>query len=196
MSRWKLTGALCVLMALAGCGGGPKTSPSDLDNACSIVAQRPAYLRAMKKTEKKWGVPVPVQMAIIHQESKFDGDARTPFRWELGVIPVGRQSSAYGYSQALDGTWDEYRASTGNRSAKRDRIRDATDFMGWYMNRTRDKLNIPLDDAERQYLAYHDGWTGYSRGTYKAKGWLVDVASRVGDRAVVYDTQLRACRRR
>ncbi len=189
----KILSALCILMFLAGCGGGNKVSPKNLDNACSIVDQRPKYLRAMKKSNKKWGVPVPVQMAIIHQESKFDGDARTPYRWELGVIPMGRQSSAFGYSQALDGTWDEYRSETGNRGAKRDKIADATDFMGWYMNKTRDKLGIPLSDARRQYLAYHDGWTGYRRGTYKSKGWLVNVAARVGDRAVLYDRQLRSC---
>ncbi len=189
----RLICALCILVALAGCGGGNKRSPSNLDNACSIVDQRPNYLRAMKSAERKWGVPVPVQMAIIHQESKFDGDARTPYQWSLGVIPMGRQSSAFGYSQALDGTWDHYRESTGNRSAKRDKIRDATDFMGWYMNQTRDKLGIPLSDARRQYLAYHDGWTGYKRGTYKSKGWLVNVSAKVGDRATMYDRQLRSC---
>lgn len=188
--------ALCILMALAGCGGGNKTSPKDLDNACSIVKQRPSYLKSMRKTEKKWGVPVPVQMATIHQESKFDGDARTPYQWKLGIIPMGRQSSAFGYSQALDGTWDHYRESTGNRRAKRDRISDATDFMGWYMNETNKRLGIPLSDARRQYLAYHEGWTGYKRGSYRSKGWLVNVSRRVETQAVVYDRQLRSCGKR
>ena len=196
MSRTNLFRALVALMMLAGCGGGGKTPPGDLDNACAIVAERPQYLRAMRQTERNWGVPVPVQMAIIHQESKFDGDARTPYRWALGVIPMGRQSSAFGYSQALDGTWDEYREKTGNRRAKRDRIKDATDFMGWYMTQSRDRLGIPFSDAKRQYLAYHDGWTGYSRGTYRAKGWLLTVSDRVAARAVTYDEQLRACRKR
>ncbi|RYH09075.1 transglycosylase SLT domain-containing protein [Tropicimonas sp. IMCC6043] len=184
--------ALCLVAALAGCGGG-KHSPRNLDNACSIVDQRPNYLRAMKSTERKWGVPVPVQMAIIHQESKFDGDARTPYQWSLGVIPMGRQSSAYGYSQALDGTWDHYRDETRNRGAKRDNIRDATDFMGWYMNKTKEKLGIPLSDARDQYLAYHDGWTGYSRGTYRSKSWLLTVSANVGARAELYEQQLRSC---
>ena|SRR6056297_1504370 len=195
MSRWTL--AIGVVMALAGCGGGaPKTSPNDLDNACSIVAQRPAYLRAMRTTERRWKVPVPVQMAVIHQESKFDGDARTPYRWVLQVIPMGRQSSAFGYSQALDGTWEEYKRETGNRRARRDRIDDATDFMGWYMNKTVQRNGVPLTDARRQYLAYHEGHSGYRRGSYNAKGWLVTVARRVGERAVVYDRQLRSCGRR
>lgn len=185
--------ALCLLAALAGCGGGNKVPPQNLDNACSIVDQRPKYLRAMRSAEREWGVPVPVQMAIIHQESKFDGDARTPLQWQLGVIPMGRQSSAYGYSQALDATWDQYRNETRNRRAKRDDIRDATDFMGWYMTKTRQKTGVPLSDARRQYLAYHEGWSGYSRQSYEGKSWLVTVASNVGDRAVVYDRQLRGC---
>ncbi|MFD0982039.1 transglycosylase SLT domain-containing protein [Tropicimonas aquimaris] len=185
--------ALFLLAVLAGCGGGNKVSPNNLDNACSIVDQRPQYLRAMRKAERKWGVPVPVQMAIIHQESKFDGDARTPLQWQLGVIPMGRQSSAYGYSQALDATWDQYKTETRNRRAKRDDISDATDFMGWYMNKTRSRNGIPLTDARRQYLAYHEGWSGYSRQSYNSKGWLVNVAARVGDRALVYDRQLRSC---
>ncbi len=193
MSRHYL--ALALALALMGCGGGSKTPPSDLDNACNIVAERPQYLRAMKRAERNWGVPVPVQMAIIHQESKFVGDAETPFRWELGVIPVGRVSTAYGYSQALDGTWDEYRQLTGNRRARRDRIADATDFMGWYMTQTERRLGIPLSDARRQYLAYHDGWTGYARGSYNAKGWLLNVSNRVAARAQTYESQLRSCRR-
>ncbi|WP_068115748.1 transglycosylase SLT domain-containing protein [Tropicimonas marinistellae] len=191
MSR--LICALCVVMALAGCGGGNKVSPRNLDNACSIADQRPKYLRAMRKTERKWGVPVPVQMAVIHQESRFDGDARTPLQWKLGVIPMGRQSSAYGYSQALDATWDQYKSETRNRGARRDNIRDATDFMGWYMNKTREKNGIPLTDARRQYLAYHEGWNGYARGSYRSKTWLVNVAGNVGERAVLYDRQLRSC---
>ncbi|MFV0360325.1 lytic transglycosylase, partial [Tropicimonas sp.] len=139
---------------------------------------------------------VPVQMATIHQESRFDGDARTPYQWALGVIPMGRQSSAYGYSQALDGTWDHYKRDTGRRGAKRDRIKDATDFMGWYMDQSNKRLGISLSDARRQYLAYHEGWNGYSRGSYKAKNWLVGVSERVEERAIIYDRQLRTCGKR
>lgn len=183
-----------VAIAILGSCGASKSPPRDLDNACSIVSQRPQYLRAMKRAEKKWGVPVPVQMATIHQESRFDGDARTPYRWALGVIPMGRQSSAYGYAQALDGTWDEYRSSVGRRGAKRHNIRDATDFMGWYMDQSYRKNGISKADAKNQYLAYHEGHSGYSRGSYRQKGWLMQVANSVGARAVIYDHQLRACR--
>ena len=187
--------ALILLLAVASCGGGCNSPPRNLDNACSIIKQRPEYLKAFRATERRWGVPVHVQMATIYHESRFDGDARTPHRFLLGVIPMGRQSSAYGYSQALDGTWDEYRRETGKRRAKRDRIRDASDFMGWYMNKTRERNGIPLYDARNQYLAYHEGHTGYARGTYRRKSWLIRVADKVEDRALMYQAQLAACRK-
>ena len=147
----------------------------------------------MKRTERRWRVPVHVQMATIHQESRFVGDARTPFRFALGVIPMGRQSSAYGYSQALDNTWDEYRSETRNRGAKRDRIDDATDFMGWYMDGSSTRLGISKADARNQYLAYHEGRTGYARGSYNEKAWLLAVADRVEARSQLYRDQLIAC---
>jgi hypothetical protein len=183
-----------LVLVLASCGGGDKSPPRNLDNACSIADQRPKYLRAMRKTERRWGVPVHVQMAIIHQESKFDGDARTPLRFALGVIPMGRQSSAYGYSQALDGTWDEYRRATRNRGARRDDIRDATDFIGWYMNTTREKNGVSLSDARNQYLAYHEGQSGFARGSHRQKAWLMRVADRVAERSELYRQQLYRCR--
>lgn len=187
--------ALGLLMLLASCGGGGYNSaPRNLDNACSILTQRPEYAKAFAATERRWKVPVHVQMATIYQESKFISDARTPYRYVAGVIPMGRVSSAYGYAQALDGTWEEYQRDTGRRSAKRNRIRDASDFMGWYMNVTRERNGIALSDARRQYLAYHEGHTGYARGTYNRKSWLVRVSSEVGQRSNRYATQLANCR--
>ncbi len=185
--------SLVLIGFVAACGSSNTTAPRNLDNACSILDQRPSFERAMKRTERRWGVPVHVQMATIYQESKFVSNARTPLRFALGVIPMGRQSSAYGYSQALDATWDEYRQDTGRRGAKRDDIDDATDFIGWYMTGTRDQLGIRLNDARNQYLAYHEGRGGYSRGSYRAKGWLVSVAGRVQSRANTYQQQLRSC---
>ncbi|WP_420396239.1 lytic transglycosylase [Nioella sp.] len=185
---------LVLLLAVAGCGGGPRP-PRNLDNACLILNERPDIARATRQAEREWGIPVHVQLATIHQESSFVHNARTPHRYALGVIPLGRQSSAFGYSQALDGTWDDYRDATGSRRANRTDIRDATDFMGWYMNRSVERLGIAPDDARNQYLAYHEGHSGYARGSYNAKPWLLRVASRVDERAEMYERQLVGCRR-
>lgn len=193
MSR--LLRASILLMLLASCGGGNYSAPRNLDNACALVAERPAYFRAMKDTERRWGIPVHVQMATFHQESKFIGNARTPHRYALGVIPMGRQSSAYGYSQALDGTWEEYQQEQRQFRARRDRIDDAADFMGWYMHASTERLGISKWDAQAQYLAYHEGRTGYARQSYLEKPWLMDVSARVAERAEMYRAQLASCGR-
>ncbi|NNK16343.1 MAG: transglycosylase SLT domain-containing protein [Sulfitobacter sp.] len=188
--------ALIIVLLVASCGGGQSSAPRNLDNACSILKERPQYLKAFRKVERKWGVPMHVMMATIHQESKFVSDARTPFKYVLGVIPMGRQSSAYGYSQALDGTWEEYRKDQNRRAARRNRINDATDFMGWYFNQTRERNGVPLADARNQYLAYHEGHSGFSRGTYNRKAWLVGVAAKVDARSAMYRDQINGCRLR
>lgn len=185
--------AMAITLLVASCGGDSGTAPRNLDDACSIAQQRPQYLKAFRKTEQKWGVPVHVQMATMHQESRFVSNAKTPHTYALGIIPMGRVSSAYGYSQALDGTWDDYKRSTGRRLARRDRISDAADFMGWYMNLSREKNGISLYDARNQYLAYHEGHTGYARGTYNRKSWLLNVANKVDARADLYQAQLATC---
>lgn len=186
-----------VLLLLASCGGNREFSaPRNLEDACALSSERPAYFRAMRNTERRWSVPVPVQMAIIHAESRFDGDARTPHQYALGVIPMGRQSSAFGYSQALDGTWEEYQTETRNSRAQRDDIDDATDFIGWYAREAYERNSIYPTDARNLYLSYHEGHTGYARGSYNAKPWLVALSARVAERAEMYDTQLRACGRR
>lgn len=187
--------ASLMIVFLASCGGrGDFAAPRNLDDACAIIRERPQYLRAMATTERRWGIPVHVQMAVIYQESKFVGNARTPYSFVLGVIPMGRQSTAYGYSQALNGTWEEYQETAGGRRAKRDDIGDATDFMGWYMDESSQKLGISKSDAEAQYLAYHEGRSGYSSGSYRDKPWLVEVAAKVEARAEMYREQLAYCR--
>ena len=189
----KLFRAMALLVILGSCSSGYGTAPGNLDNACSIVNERPEYLRAFQATQRKWGVPIPTIMAMIYQESKFISNYRPPHQYALGVIPIGRQSSALGYSQALDGTWEEYQEQEGGFGADRESIWDATDFMGWYMTDTVRETGVPLGDTRNQYLAYHDGRTGYLRGTWRRKPWLIRIAGEVRDRAATYGAQLRSC---
>lgn len=118
---------------------------------------------------------------------------RTRRTYILWVIPWGHVSTAYGYSQALNGVWKQYEKSIGG-SADRTDFADALDFMNWYMTRTKNINHIPVNDAMRQYLAYHEGWGGYSRRSYARNRGLITIAKRVGKRASLYERQYAGCR--
>ena len=181
--------------AIGSCSFINFEAPQNMENACSILQQRPSFDRAFQKTKRKWGAPIHVQMAILHQESKFIPNAKTPRKYFLGIIPWGRQSSAYGYAQALDGTWDDYKKSSGRRFASRSNIHDATDFMGWYMQESRRRLGIKMSDTKNQYLAYHAGHGGFARRSFRKKSWLLNVSDKVAIRSNTYKKQLQRCGR-
>ena len=184
---------LISLIVLTACSGGRSDPPRNLDNACAIKADNPRWLRDLAKVERRYGIPAEVILATIYHESGFNARARTPMQYKLGVIPTGRRSTAYGYPQALDGTWDWYKKETLNLRAKRHRFGDAVDFMGWYMDISHKRNGIAKTDAYNNYLAYHQGHTGYKRGSYKSKRWLLGVASKVSARAKRYGAQLEIC---
>ncbi len=184
--------ATLTLSALAGCAAD-NSRPSDILNACAIFEDRPHWAEAVRKAERKWGAPAEVQLAIIYRESSFREDAQPKMEHFMGVIPVGRASSAYGFSQAIDGTWDWYRKETGNSGADRDDFADATDFIGWYMARTQRVNGVPMDDAYNQYLAYHEGHAGYRRQSWRSKSWLQRAAGQVRILADAYARQLQSC---
>ncbi|MDX1838235.1 hypothetical protein DIZ81_10525 [Legionella taurinensis] len=183
---------LSLVLVLAGCA---TRQPSDVNNVCNIFKQYPGWYRASKDVERRWRVPVPVQMAIIHQESKFDAKATPPRGKLLWVIPWKRPSSAYGYTQALRSTWALYKKSQdgGNFWASRDSFTDGVDFIGWYANQANRRAHIPRYDAYNLYLAYHEGVGGYQRKTYLKKPWLIQVARKVKTRAQIYQAQLSRC---
>lgn len=185
-----ITIMLVLLLGSCGSSFGP---PRNINDACAIQLERPGWVRAARDVERKWGVPSHVLLATVWQESRFVQNARTPRRYILGIIPGARMSSAYGFAQALDGTWDEYRDEAGRRFARRDNFKDAADFIGWYMNQTAQRNGVPLNDAYNQYLAYHEGHAGYRRGSYKSKKFLLRAASNVRNKAATYKSQLQSC---
>ncbi|MEM7544382.1 MAG: transglycosylase SLT domain-containing protein [Pseudomonadota bacterium] len=186
--------AACVL---AACSSSPSGPPRDQANICGILDERSDWGEALAETQNRWGAPPEVVMAIIWRESSFRAKARTPKKYTFfGLIPNGRVSSAYGYSQALDGTWEWYQEETGNGWADREDFDDSADFVGWYMNKTRRTNGLAMTDAYSQYLAYHEGHTGYKRGSWQSKNWLKNAASQVAQRAASYRGQLSSCRHR
>ncbi len=179
------------LAALSGCANIPPHNPHDI---CEIFRENDAWYQATLSASRRWGVPIAVQMSIIHQESSFVADAEPPRPTILGFIPWFRSSSAYGYPQAQDGTWSDYQRQSGNGWADREDFADSCDFVAWYCAMTNKKLGIPLYDANNLYLAYHEGLGGYQRQHYKNKHWLLNVARKVDQRAWQYDAQLATCR--
>ncbi len=182
--------ALVAMLIIAGCASRP---PARTDGICEVFEEKPRWYKAARKSQKKWGTPVHVQMAIIHQESKFRGNAKPPRKKKFGVIPWGRKSNAYGYAQVKDETWAWYKRETGNRGADRDKFHDAIDFVGWYTDVSRRRLGISKWDPYNQYLAYHEGHGGFERKTYASKDWLINVARRVDHNAKEWGAQLRRC---
>ena len=180
---------LCVLSIVA-CSSSP---PKNINDICAIFEEKDDWYDEAKNSFERWGVPIHVQIAIIHQESSFKHDAETEMQYFLWIIPVGRKSSAYGYAQVKNATWDDYINSTNNGGADRDDFEDAVDFIGWYGQLTYDTLKISKWDAKNQYLAYHEGHGGYRRKTYNKKPWLIKVAHKVDRRAKSYRAQLATC---
>lgn len=181
-------------LLITSCGGDPNgPAPKNQDNACAILKQRPGWDRALRASENKWGVPASVQMAIIWKESSFRQHAR-PRKEPKGSSSQGElRSSAYGYSQALDGTWEWYQDATGKRRARRDNFNDASDFVGWYANESLRRSGVAKEDAYNLYLTYHQGHTGYNRGSYRDQDWLMQVARQVSVREQIYRAQLPYC---
>lgn len=177
---------------LASCVSQPP--PSDVNNICNVFRQYPQWYKDAKDVERRWRVPVPVQMAIIHQESKFDARAQPPRTKLMSIIPWKRPSTAYGYAQALRSTWQQYKSTNGNLFSARDDFGDGVDFIGWYANQANKTAGIARSDAYPLYLAYHEGVGGYQRKTYLKKPWLIQVAHKVKAKAQTYAVQLNSCK--
>lgn len=181
---------LILATLLTGC---VSSQPRNIANVCDMFEDRRSWYKAAERTEKRWGVPVPVTMAFINQESGFRARARPPRSRILWVIPGPRPSDAFGYAQALDSTWDEYKRATGNGWASRSDFADAVDFVGWYNANSYRRNSILQHDARNLYLAYHEGNTGFARRSYADKPWLLEVADNVQRNADRYSVQYMQC---
>jgi hypothetical protein len=168
----------------------PPDAPSD---ACAIFEQHDSWWSSVRRSERRWGAPPALVLAIIRQESGFDHNARPARGRGFLFIPGRRPSSAMGYAQALEGTWAEYERAVGDRGVDRDEFRDAADFVAWYTGRSQRELGIPFADARSHYLAYHEGRGGYQRGSYRGKRTLLAAADRVQGYRDAYHTQLQRC---
>ena len=179
-----------ILVILSSCS----SIPLNTKNSCDIFSEKYFWYKHAKKAEKKWGAPIHIQLAFIKKESDFDWSAK-PERTKLfKIIPYKRKSSSFGYSQAIKGTWNQYKKETNNRLATRARFKDSVDFIGWYMNKTEKLLKISKTDSYRQYIAYHEGWGNYKH--YKKNKKVILFAKEVKNQANQYRKQLSKCQKR
>ena len=168
------------------------TPPKNPDNICLIFEEKKSWYKAVMKSEKRWKIPPYVLMSFVYQESSFQSDAKPERTKLLWVIPWKRKSTAVGYSQALNMTWKDYKEETGNTGANRKDFKDSADFIGWDARKGYyqgfDRL-----DARSLYLAYHEGYGGFKKKTYRKKPWLIKVADRVQTRSTKYQKQYWGC---
>ena len=170
---------------------GCSSIPSNTANSCNIFNERYFWYKHTKKVEQKWGTPIYIQLAIIKMESDFDWLAKPPRQKIFKIVPYKRQSSSFGYSQAIKGTWEQYKKETGNKLATRARFKDSVDFIGWYTNKTESILKISKKNAFKQYLAYHEGWGNFKN--YKKNKKVIVLAKKVEKQSNIYKKQLKKC---
>ena len=180
---------LILLLSLLSCSSIPKNT----HNSCAIFEERYLWYKHAKSTNKKWGAPIHLQLAFIKKESDFNWLAKPPRKKLFKVIPFKRPSSSFGYSQAVKGTWEQYKNETGNSLATRARFKDSVDFIGWYINKTSKILKISKKDDYRQYLAYYKGLGDYKN--YSKDKKAIIYAKSVKELASKYRKQLSLCKK-
>jgi len=174
---------------VVGCSSVPKYP----QNACKIFGENYLWYKSAKKSSETYGAPIHIILAFVNKESGFNRWAK-PKRTKLfKIIPYKRPSSSFGYSQAVNKTWELYKTETKNPLALRARFKDSVMFIGWYMNKTKKINKVPLTDSYRQYLNYYLGWGNYSKKVYKSDKKAIIFAKSVQKQSQVYKSQLKEC---
>ena len=176
------------LFILSACSSIPKNT----QNSCAIFEERYLWYKHAKASYEKWGAPIHLQLAFVKKESDFNWLAKPPRKKLFKIIPFKRPSSSFGYSQAVKGTWEQYKNETSNPLATRVRFKDSVDFIGWYTNKTEKILKISKKDSFKQYLAYHEGWGNFKY--YKKNKKVIGLAKKVEKQSNIYKKQLLNCK--
>ena len=154
---------ICFIQACA------TTPPESPDNICKIFKEKKSWYKAAIQAEKRWKIPPYVLMSFVFQESSYRANAKPEREKLLG-----------------------YMDETGNSRAKRNNFKDSTDFIGWYASKGYYQ-GFEKTDARSLYLAYHDGYGGFKKKTYRKKQWLIAVSDRVQARSSMYQQQYWGC---
>ena len=133
-----------VLFFLVSCSSVPKYP----HNACKIFSEKYSYLKYSREASKKWNVPISSILAVINKESGFRRFAK-PKRTKLfKIIPYRRPSSSFGFSQAINKTWDLYKKENNKPLALRISLKHSSDFIGWFFGKQIKLTKFPLKIPE------------------------------------------------
>lgn len=185
MSKKLLTAALAAFFFM-GCSTQPPANPNNL---CSVFQDKDSWYVAAHKVHAKYGIPIDTAIAILAQNSKRSNQDNGLFESLTSAVGLGNE----GFLVVSDEIWQQYKDEAGNFLSDRGSFADALDFMGWYMNKAKEKSGIALFDAYNQYLVYREGFDAFNTRSYTAKVWLLNEASEVRNRALEYRKQLLRC---
>ena len=154
---------------------------------CEILAQNPSWSKPLKTAQDTYKLPPAFAMALMYKESTFNAEAKA------------KTSTAYGYAQAIDGTWKHFQEDVKS-SAKRNNFDDSVQFIGWYTAQLSKSTKLKMTDSYNLYMAYMLGATGFKRykaGTFKNKAKIVEdkkLAQKVKDFTKQYNSQFKNCK--
>ncbi|HAH70293.1 MAG TPA: hypothetical protein DCL74_00625 [Succinivibrionaceae bacterium] len=185
MSKKLLTAAVAAFF-FTGCSSQP---PANSNNLCSVFQDKDGWYVAAHKVHAKYGIPIDTAMAILAQNSKLSTQDNGLFDGLTSAVGLGNE----GFLVVSDEIWQQYKDEAGTFLSDRGSFADALDFMGWYMNKAKERSGVALCDAYNQYIVYREGFEAFNARTYTAKDWLLKEASEVRTRASEYRQQLLRC---
>ncbi len=180
-----------IFFFLVSCSSVPKYPA----NACKIFGEKYFWYKHAKKSSETYNVPIHIILAFINKESGFNRWAKPKRTRLFKIVPYKRPSSSFGYSQAINKTWELYKTETINSLAIRTRFKDSVMFIGWYISKTNKINKIPLNDSYRQYLNYYLGWGNYAKKVYKTDRKAIIFAKNVEKQSNIYKGQLNECKK-
>ena len=180
-----------IFFFVASCSSVPKYP----QNACKIFGENYLWYKSVRKSSETYGAPIHIILSFVNKESGFNRWAKPKRKKLFKILPYKRPSSSFGYSQAVNKTWELYKTETDNPLALRARFKDSVMFIGWYINKTHKINKIPLNDSYRQYLNYYLGWGNYSKKVYKTDKNAILFAKSVEKQSKIYKSQLRECKK-
>ena len=179
-----------VFIFLTSCSSVPKYP----QNACKIFSEKYFYLKYTRAASKKWNVPISSILAVIKKESSFKRFAKPKRTKIFKIIPYRRPSSSFGFSQAVNKTWELYKKENNKPVALRISFKTSSDFIGWYFWKTNKINKISFNDTRNMYLNYYLGWKAYKDKAYLNDKKAIIFAKSVEKQAKIYKNQLRECK--